>query len=197
MPVAILLGRNAPRECEAASIPRCGSSRERLCNLVCRGDDTICKPEPLQVLERRCNPVVEPYRQYTGGHDEQSSYGFDHCRVAARLERRLAQSTTATGAVEGARAGGAVAGPVGEIVGGTVGAAVGAAVEIPNAVITSVQRERAPSVTVRERVVVGEPLPPTVVLRTVPSHTEYRYAVVNDRRVIVEPRTRRIIRIID
>jgi hypothetical protein len=77
-----------------------------------------------------------------------------------------------------------------------VGAAVGAAVEIPNAVITSIP-EREPSVTVRERVVVGEPLPPTVELRTVPSHTEYRYAVVNDRRVIVEPRTRKVIKIID
>jgi len=31
----------------------------------------------------------------------------------------------------------------------------------------------------------------------VPQHTEYRYAVVNDRRVIVEPRTRRVIRILD
>jgi hypothetical protein len=100
------------------------------------------------------------------------------------------------GADEGARAGGSVAGPVGEIVGGTVGAAAGAAVEIPNAVITSIPPGE-PSVTVRERVVVGEPLPPTVELRTVPSHTEYRYAVVNDRRVIVEPRTRRIIKIID
>jgi hypothetical protein len=109
----------------------------------------------------------------------------------------FAQSTTATGAVNGARAGGEVAGPVGEIVGGTVGAAVGAAVEIPNAVITSVQAERAPSVVVRERVVVGEPLPAAVELRPVPSHTEYRYAVVNDRRVIVEPRTRKIIKIID
>ena len=49
----------------------------------------------------------------------------------------------------------------------------------------------------RGRVVVGEPLPPTVELRTVPSHTEYRYAVVNDRRVIVEPRTRKVIKIID
>jgi hypothetical protein len=46
-------------------------------------------------------------------------------------------------------------------------------------------------------VVVGEPLPPTVHLRTVPRHTEYRYAVVNDRRVIVEPRTRRVVRILD
>ena len=109
----------------------------------------------------------------------------------------FAQSTTATGAANGARTGGEVAGPVGEIVGGTVGAAVGAAVEIPTAVITSVEAERAPSVVIRERVVVGEPLPPSVELRTVPSHTEYRYAVVNDRRVIVEPRTRKIIKIID
>ena len=90
-----------------------------------------------------------------------------------------------------------MAGPVGEIVGGTVGAAVGAGLEIPNAVITSIQGEPARSVTVRERVVVGEPLPPSVELRTVPSYTEYRYAVVNDQRVIVEPRTRKIIKIID
>jgi hypothetical protein len=109
----------------------------------------------------------------------------------------FAQSTTATGAVNGARTGGEIAGPVGEIVGGTVGAAVGAAVEIPNAVITSIQGERAPSVVVRERVVVGEPLPPAVELRPAPRYTEYRYAVVNDRRVIVDPRTRRVIKIID
>jgi len=109
----------------------------------------------------------------------------------------FAQSTTVEGARTGAAAGSAVGGPVGGAVGGTVGAAVGLGLEIPNAVITSVQGERAPSVTVRERVVVGEPLPATVELRTVPSHTEYRYAVVNDRRVIVEPRTRKVIKIID
>lgn len=109
----------------------------------------------------------------------------------------FAQSTTQQGAANGAAAGGAVAGPVGEVVGGTVGAAVGLGLEIPNAVITSVTSERAPSVTIRERVVVGEPLPEVVELRPVPSHTEYRYAVVNDRRVIVEPRTRKVIKIID
>jgi hypothetical protein len=54
-----------------------------------------------------------------------------------------------------------------------------------------------PSVRMQERVVVGEPLPPTVELRTVPSYTEYRYAVVNDQRVIVDPRTRRVIRIVE
>ena len=109
----------------------------------------------------------------------------------------FAQSTTAAGAANGAATGGAVAGPVGEIVGGTVGAAVGAGMEIPNAVITSVQRERVPSVTLQERVVVGAPLPASVELFPVPSYSEYRYVVVNDRRVIVEPRTRQIIKIID
>jgi hypothetical protein len=64
-------------------------------------------------------------------------------------------------------------------------------------VIASVQGERAPSVRLQERVVVGEPLPPTIELRAVPRYTAYRYAVVNDQRVIVDPRIRRVIRIID
>jgi uncharacterized protein DUF1236 len=109
----------------------------------------------------------------------------------------FAQSTTVEGARNGARAGGDIGGPVGAVVGGTVGAAVGAGLEIPNAVITSVQGERAPSVVVRERVIVGEPLPAEVELRPVPHYAQYDYAVVNDRRVIVEPRTRRVIKIIE
>lgn len=109
----------------------------------------------------------------------------------------FAQSTTVEGARNGVRAGGDIGGPVGAVVGGTVGAAVGAGLEIPNAVITSVQGERAPSVVVRERVIVGEPLPAEVELRPVPHYTQYDYAVVNDRRVLVEPRTRRVIKIIE
>jgi hypothetical protein len=109
----------------------------------------------------------------------------------------FAQSTTEQGARDGARAGGDVGGPVGAMVGGTVGAAVGAGLEIPNAVITSVQGERQPSVVVRERVIVGEPLPAEVELRPVPHYTQYEYAVVNNRRVIVEPRTRKVIKIIE
>jgi hypothetical protein len=116
--------------------------------------------------------------------------------VAAVPTFANAQSTTGQGAAEGARTGGQVGGPIGAIVGGTVGAAVGAAVEIPNALITSIERANAPSVVVRERIVVGEELPTTVELRAVPEYPNYRYAVVNDQRVIVEPRTRRIIHII-
>jgi hypothetical protein len=109
----------------------------------------------------------------------------------------FAQSTTATGAVNSARTGRDVAGPVGEIVGGTVGTAVGAAVEIPKAVISSVLGVREPPVVaVEEPVVVGQSLPAAVEVRPVPGYTDYRYAVVNNERVIVDPRTRRVIRVI-
>jgi hypothetical protein len=107
-------------------------------------------------------------------------------------------------AAAGAAAGGAVAGPVGAaagaIVGGTVGAASDAATAIfappPPPVVTYVQREDIPSVTVERDIVVGEPLPRTVVLHKVPKY-HYEYAVVNHKRVIVEPKTRRVVKIIE
>jgi hypothetical protein len=71
------------------------------------------------------------------------------------------------------------------------------AAEPPDEVVTYVERERAPSVRVEERVMVGEPLPATVELHTVPRHEKYSYAIVNDRRVIVEPRTRKVVKIIE
>ena len=58
------------------------------------------------------------------------------------------------------------------------------------------QREDVPSVTVEKDVVVGDPLPPTVIVHTVPHHTRYAYAIVNHERVIVDPRTRTVIKIV-
>lgn len=106
------------------------------------------------------------------------------------------QATTATGAVGGAAVGAVVGGPVGAVVGAGVGGTVGMAAEPPGEVITYVEREQTPSVVVQERVVVGEPLPATVTLHTVPQHTQYSYAVVNNQRVIVEPRSRKVVKII-
>ena len=117
--------------------------------------------------------------------------------IAAAPAIASAQSTTHQGAASGAAAGSQVGGPIGGIVGGTVGAAVGLAAEIPNAFITSVERANTPSVVIQEPVVVGERLPGTVRLHTVREYPNYRYAVVNDQRVIVEPRSRKIIHIID
>ena len=106
------------------------------------------------------------------------------------------QAATTSGAVGGAVVGGVVGGPVGAVVGAGVGSTVGMAAEPPGEVITYVQREQTPSVVVQERVVVGEPLPATVTLHSVPQHTQYSYAVVNNQRVIVEPRSRKVVKII-
>ena len=108
----------------------------------------------------------------------------------------FAQASTAGGAVGGAVIGGAVGGPVGAVVGAGVGATVGLAAEPPTEVVTYVQRETVPSVAVQEQIVVGEPLPGTVVLHPVPEYNQYSYAVVNNQRVIVEPKSRKVIKII-
>jgi hypothetical protein len=108
-----------------------------------------------------------------------------------------AQSSTVSGAAGGAATGAIVGGPVGAAVGGVAGAAIGTMIDPPPAPVREyVVRESVPSVRVERQVVVGEPLPETVELRRVPDY-EYSYAVVNDRRVIVEPGTRRVIEVID
>lgn len=62
-------------------------------------------------------------------------------------------------------------------------------------------RERVPSYTIPDRVVVGSVLPDAgVTYYDVPQSfgvTSYRYTVVNGRTVLVEPRTRRIVQVID
>jgi hypothetical protein len=108
-----------------------------------------------------------------------------------------AQGSTVGGAVGGAAVGGVVGGPPGAAVGAVIGGTIGAIAEPPREVVTFVERDRSPSVVVEERVIVGEPLPPAVELRAIPEHTEYRFAVVNNQRVIVEPRSRRVIKIIN
>jgi Protein of unknown function (DUF1236) len=67
----------------------------------------------------------------------------------------------------------------------------------PDEVVTYVRRESVPSVRVEGDIGVGFVLPGTVQLRTIPRHEQFGYAVINERRVIVEPRTRKVIRIID
>jgi hypothetical protein len=125
--------------------------------------------------------------------------------AAAAIAPAAAQAQYAPAdAAAGAAAGGAVAGPVGAaagaIVGGTVGAASDAATAVfappPPPVITYVEREDVPSVAIEREVVVGEPLPKTVILHRVPKY-HYEYAVVNHKRVIVEPKTRRVVKIIE
>jgi uncharacterized membrane protein len=104
-------------------------------------------------------------------------------------------ATTSTGVVGGAITGAVVGGPVGAVVGGIIGGSIGAAAEPPVEVRTYVMQEQIPSARVTENVVVGQPLASTVEVRPVPKYPQYGYAVVNDRRVIVEPKTRQVIKV--
>jgi hypothetical protein len=114
---------------------------------------------------------------------------------------------TVRGAEEGAAAGERAAGPAGAIVGGAVGAAAGTVggilgVEERPGFREYVYREHRPSYRYGEEVRVGAVLPARgVTLYEVPREYHvrrgYRYAVVNDVPVIVEPRSRRIVEIIE
>jgi hypothetical protein len=114
---------------------------------------------------------------------------------------------TIRGAEEGAAAGDRAAGPVGAVVGGAVGAAVGTV----GGILGVEDRPRFREYVIREHrtsfrydgdVRLGAVLPERgVTLYDVPREYHvrpgYRYAVVNDRAVIVEPRTRRIVEIVE
>ncbi|MBY2945076.1 DUF1236 domain-containing protein [Rhizobium leguminosarum] len=111
----------------------------------------------------------------------------------------FAQSSTVTGAAGGAATGAIVGGPVGAAVGGIVGGVAGSVIDPPpQQVVTYVQQAPAPTtrVVVKEKVVVGQPLPETVVVTPVPDDPKYAYAIVNDQRVIVEPSSRKVIQVI-
>jgi hypothetical protein len=71
--------------------------------------------------------------------------------------------------------------------------------EPPQTVVTYVREVPAPQarVVVEEKIVVGQPLPETVVLTPVPDNPKFAYAVVNDERVIVEPSSRKVIRVLN
>jgi len=111
----------------------------------------------------------------------------------------FAQSSTVTGAAGGAATGAVVGGPVGAAVGGIVGGVAGSVIDPPpQKVVTYVQQAPAPKarVVVKEKVVVGQPLPETVVVTPIPDEPKYSYAIVNDERVIVEPSSRKVIQVI-
>ena len=110
------------------------------------------------------------------------------------------------GVERGAREGERAAGPVGAIVGGTVGGVVGGVAGIlgvdqrPRFRSYVVEQHR-PSYRYQGDLRVGAVLPEAgVTYYDVPQEygvREYRYTVVNDRPVLVDPRTRRIVEVVE
>jgi len=113
---------------------------------------------------------------------------------------------TLRGAQEGAAQGGHDAGPIGAVVGGTVGAVAGTVggilgVEDRPRFRTYVIEQRVPSYRYDSDFRVGAVLPENgVTYYEMPAeyHVQgYRYTYVNDHAVLVDPRTHRIVQIID
>jgi hypothetical protein len=114
----------------------------------------------------------------------------------------LAQGGAAAGATTGAIGGAIVGGPVGLVVGAVGGAIVGGISDDTRPRFREyVVRENRPSYTYREDPRIGIELPDEGInYYEVPKdygQTEYRYTVVNGRTVLVDPRTRRIVQIIE
>lgn len=126
--------------------------------------------------------------------------------VALSLPASAIAQGVVGGMEHGAREGDRAAGPVGAIVGGTVGAVAGGVAGVlgvdqrPRFHHYVVEQHR-PSFHYRERVRVGAVLPATgVTYYEVPAEygaPQYRYTVVNDTTVLVDPRTHRIVEVID
>jgi hypothetical protein len=127
--------------------------------------------------------------------------------VAAMAFPVMAQAQGVPGGMErGSREGERAAGPVGAVVGGVIGGVVGGVSGVlgvddrPRFHRYVVDRHH-PSYEYREDVRVGAVLPEEgVTYYDVPEEygaREYRYTVVNNRTVLVDPRTRRIVEVIE
>jgi Protein of unknown function (DUF1236) len=111
------------------------------------------------------------------------------------------------GAARGAQQGGNAAGPLGAAAGGMVGGVAGGVagllgVDQRPRFREYVIGEHIPSSRTSQPVTVGMVLPSSgVTLYAIPREfgvpPEYRYAMVNDEVILVEPRTRQIVEVID
>ncbi len=112
-----------------------------------------------------------------------------------------AQEGTAAGVATGAVTGAIVGGPVGAVVGGVTGAIVGGIAEQSQPQFRQyVVTQNVPSYRVQEQVQVGAVLPAQgVTYYEVPAEygvRGYRYTVVNEVPVLVDPSSHRIVQII-
>src|SRR6478735_2174049 len=127
--------------------------------------------------------------------------------LAAAAIPLVAQAQGVPGGIDrGAREGERSGGPLGAIVGGVLGGVVGGVagvlgVEQRPRFRTYAVEQRRPSYQYREDLRVGAVLPEEgVTYYDVPQEygvRDYRYTVVNGRTVLVEPRSRRIVEIVE
>jgi hypothetical protein len=133
---------------------------------------------------------------------------FGAAFVAAAIIVPLSASAQGVpeGVERGAREGDRAGGPVGAIVGGTIGGVLGGVAGVLGAdqrprFRSYVVEQRRPSYRYQGDVRVGAELPEAgVTYYEVPQEygaREYRYTVINDRPVLVDPRSHRIVEVVE
>ncbi|MCF3639145.1 DUF1236 domain-containing protein [Rhizobium sp. TRM95111] len=97
------------------------------------------------------------------------------------------------GGATGAAAGAVIGGPVGAIVGGVAGATFGAAATVPKEVQVYVMENPTQSVVVQEPITEEYRFAEGVPLTPVPEHPDLAYVYVDNRPVVVEAESRRVV----
>lgn len=70
-------------------------------------------------------------------------------------------------------------------------------VVLPGEVRTYVLEQNTPSVQYEGEIVVGQPVPDVVEIHPIPDQPEYGYAIVNEKRVIVNPKTHTVVQVLE
>jgi uncharacterized protein YcfJ len=126
--------------------------------------------------------------------------------TGAMAQNAGARGGAASGAATGAVGGAIVGGPAGAVVGGAAGAVTGAVVggiaeDSRPKFRTYVEHRHVPSYTYDRAVTVGATLPSSgVTYYDVPAEygvKQYRYTVVNDHTVLVDPSSHRVVQVIE
>jgi hypothetical protein len=101
------------------------------------------------------------------------------------------------GVVSGAATGAALGGPVGAVIGAVVGGVAGAAIDPPAEVRTYVTGQTVPPVSYSGQIAVGQTLPSTVTMYDIPRYERYRWAYLNNQRVLIDRSNNRIVAVIN
>ena len=97
------------------------------------------------------------------------------------------------GGVTGAIGGAVIGGPVGAVVGGVAGATIGAATSLPAETRTYVVENPVESVTIEGDLTADYVIPADVTIHRIPSSPEFGYIYVEDRPVVVQLETRKVV----
>jgi hypothetical protein len=167
----------------------------------------VVDPFPLTVGTNQSRPDYRYLFNQTGG-SKMNSKLLGAAFISALIIAPMSASAQGVpeGVDRGAREGERAAGPVGAIVGGTVGGVVGGVegilgVDQRPRFRSYVVEQHRPSYRYQGDVRVGAVLPEAgVTYYDMPQEyglRDYRYTVVNDRPVLVDPHTRRIVQIVE